>query len=481
MKKKQSYTSLFNEKYAKYGMTARGQYDPLKAQLGVTAPEKQTPFTSQQMFGYNADSTQDQSSPHGLLGDQYLPNGQPMDFAGQQSLQGTEEPTAQSVSTGAPGPKIGAAGFIGAAAGAVGGAVSSAFSMIPQIAKFLPDQQSENTIRPKDRYANNQYSFGQPNVYRKGGRVCNYEYNQPKAKNGMQVIYDWNGMEPVTMDTYSPVPQLEPIAPVQSVQPRYVDWEYLQRGNQMLISPIAHGYSPYEKKQLTASLPDTYDGYPVFKGEDWLNMQPSDSHSYIPYTPAKRAESGIHIKPENRGKFTESAKRAGMGVQEYASHILANKDEYSSTLVKRANFARNASKWNKAPYGNTIQPVSYNPMFPSPDYSRIPTQSPTAMDTADYNRNYYAVYRGDQPFVGSDPAIVQQAYSQAYTDYANTPTGYQVGYNDILKSWLMQTNPKLAQKYIPKKTFGDTIAQEAELSPWEIQDLMARGYQVEYL
>ena len=55
---------------------------------------------------------------------------------------------------------------------------------------------------------------------------------------------------------------------------------------------------------------------------------------------------GIHIKKANRGKFTESANKAGMGVQEYARHILANKDNYSSTLVKRANFARNAAKWH---------------------------------------------------------------------------------------------------------------------------------------
>ena len=60
---------------------------------------------------------------------------------------------------------------------------------------------------------------------------------------------------------------------------------------------------------------------------------------------------GIHIKKANRGKFTESAKRAGMGVQEYARHVLANKDKYSSTLVKRANFARNASKWKHATGG----------------------------------------------------------------------------------------------------------------------------------
>lgn len=57
-------------------------------------------------------------------------------------------------------------------------------------------------------------------------------------------------------------------------------------------------------------------------------------------------EGGIMIKKENRGKFTESANRANMGVQEYARHILANKEDYSPTLIKRANFARNATKWN---------------------------------------------------------------------------------------------------------------------------------------
>ena len=59
---------------------------------------------------------------------------------------------------------------------------------------------------------------------------------------------------------------------------------------------------------------------------------------------------GIHIKKKNRGKFTAAAKRAGMGVQEYARHVLANKDRYSSTLVKRANFARNFGGHKKA-YG----------------------------------------------------------------------------------------------------------------------------------
>ena len=56
---------------------------------------------------------------------------------------------------------------------------------------------------------------------------------------------------------------------------------------------------------------------------------------------------GIYINPANKGKFTESANRAGMGVQEFARHVLANKEDYSATQVKRANFARNAAKWKK--------------------------------------------------------------------------------------------------------------------------------------
>ncbi len=57
-------------------------------------------------------------------------------------------------------------------------------------------------------------------------------------------------------------------------------------------------------------------------------------------------ENGIYIKPSKRGTFTAAAKKSGMGVQEFAKHVLANKEDYSSTMVKKANFARNAAKWN---------------------------------------------------------------------------------------------------------------------------------------
>ena len=55
---------------------------------------------------------------------------------------------------------------------------------------------------------------------------------------------------------------------------------------------------------------------------------------------------GIHIDPSKKGTFTSAAKRHGMGVQEFASRVLSNKDDYSTAMVKKANFARNSAKWH---------------------------------------------------------------------------------------------------------------------------------------
>ena len=63
--------------------------------------------------------------------------------------------------------------------------------------------------------------------------------------------------------------------------------------------------------------------------------------------PIQFKNGGIHIAPFKRGTFTAAATKHGMGVQEFASRVLRNKDSYSPAMVKKANFARNANKWNK--------------------------------------------------------------------------------------------------------------------------------------
>lgn len=54
---------------------------------------------------------------------------------------------------------------------------------------------------------------------------------------------------------------------------------------------------------------------------------------------ASKKKSGIHIKPENKGKFTAYKKRTGKSTEE----ALHSKDPH---VRQMANFAKNAKKWH---------------------------------------------------------------------------------------------------------------------------------------
>lgn len=93
------------------------------------------------------------------------------------------------------------------------------------------------------------------------------------------------------------------------------------------------------------------------KREGIMNLSTADLQKlYIKYGPGgydkwkaagfPQLEEGgpIHIDPSKKGTFKAQATRMGMSVQEAASHILANKEDYTPTMVKKANFARNFAK-----------------------------------------------------------------------------------------------------------------------------------------
>jgi|TARA_R110000868_G_scaffold25326_4_gene98756 hypothetical protein len=80
---------------------------------------------------------------------------------------------------------------------------------------------------------------------------------------------------------------------------------------------------------------------------EYLEQQNSNEDGMNPM-----AKSGIEIKPENKGKFTAWAKARGMSVQEAASKVMANKDNYPPSVVKMANFAKNAAGWKKEDGGD---------------------------------------------------------------------------------------------------------------------------------
>lgn len=77
---------------------------------------------------------------------------------------------------------------------------------------------------------------------------------------------------------------------------------------------------------------------------------------YIPINLNNNYKKGgnIYIKPSKKGTFTTAAKKRGMGVQKFASKVMANKDNYSSAMVKKANFAKNAAGW-KHGFGDDLK------------------------------------------------------------------------------------------------------------------------------
>lgn len=182
---------------------------------------------------------------------------------------------------------------------------------------------------------------------------------------------------------------------------------------------------------------DNYD----FQVDDVMQDNARNAMKY-----AYAAEGGpINIKKENRGKFTESANRAGMGVQEYARHILANKDKYSSTLVKRANFARNTAGWKHA-LGGYIKDRDdmYNNMLESQTHGGDFSNGVTFINSGGTHEQ--------NPFEGVPMGIAPDGKP-------NLVEEGEVLYNDyVFSNRLHPTDKELKEFNLPKKYKRHTIA-----------------------
>ena len=89
--------------------------------------------------------------------------------------------------------------------------------------------------------------------------------------------------------------------------------------------------------------------------------QPMAQQEGIDLSQPMYAKGGkIHIAKNKRGTFTAAAKKHGKSVQAFASQVLANKENYSPAMVKKANFARNAAKWH-ADGGHLFDDGGYYP------------------------------------------------------------------------------------------------------------------------
>ena len=178
------------------------------------------------------------------------------------------------------------------------------------------------------------------------------------------------------------------------------------------------------------------------------NVMQNNARNAMQY--AYAADGGpINIKKKNRGKFTASAKRAGMGVQEFARHVLANKDKYSSTLVKRANFARNAAGWKHA-LGGYIKDRDnmYDSLLESQTHG------------GDFSNGVTFINNGgtheQNPFEGVPMGIAPDGQP-------NLVEEGEVLYNDyVFSNRLHPTDKELKESNLPKKYKGHTFALIAE-------------------
>jgi hypothetical protein len=157
-----------------------------------------------------------------------------------------------------------------------------------------------------------------------------------------------------------------------------------QQGNSLMLGD----YTPYSSEAMRFDRPEDARYF----AENYKQVAPAframGGSLKMPY-----AMGGIHIKPSKRGTFTAAAKERGMGVQEFASKVMANKDEYSPAMVKKANFARNAAKWKKGAYGMELPKYMGGGALKMPKYQlggqamlqqfgtnqAVPTSSDTAM------------------------------------------------------------------------------------------------------
>jgi hypothetical protein len=136
------------------------------------------------------------------------------------------------------------------------------------------------------------------------------------------------------------------------------------------------------------------------------------------------AYGGIHLDPAKKGTFKAQATRMNMSVQEAASHILANKEDYSPAMVKKANFAKNFAKEE----GGQIDKHRHD------GYIGMDGKFHIAKGSGTFSGNAYYADGGEEdpnltaPYDGSNPNAPLPPFDPNAYQAMQLPTGY-VGYS----------------------------------------------------
>ena len=159
----------------------------------------------------------------------------------------------------------------------------------------------------------------------------------------------------------------------------------------------------------------------------------------------------IYIKPSKRGTFTKAANQRGLGVQAFANKVLANKENYSPTMVKKANFARNASKWNKKELGG-------NANIPSTGKRKKALLGMNVGDWVNLGSNVLGLIGSTW---GSSKALAKQKDYQLPTPYQATKLKTNININPQLNE-LKRTINKY-NKFVDRNTASSQVAYNRKL------------------
>ena len=121
----------------------------------------------------------------------------------------------------------------------------------------------------------------------------------------------------------------------------------------------------------------------------------------------------IHIAPSKKGTFTAAASKHNVGVQEFASKVLANPEDYSPAMRKKANFARNASKWKHA-YGGYL--TDNNLFAKGGQIEPFPI-----LGDPNYEYGKYVYKFGDEPRVVTPESLVSMEETPEPLRYVEKP------------------------------------------------------------
>lgn len=154
----------------------------------------------------------------------------------------------------------------------------------------------------------------------------------PQQDQIMQLIQAFAQMQGI--DPQEIIARLQQLSPEEQQQAIQEMAQVVQEAMSQQQAPQQGQMSPAMQEQAMMM----YGGY--------MNHPMQSSKGGLDRRLSSKMEDGgsIKIDARKKGTFKAQASKMGMSVQEAASHILKNKSQYSPTLVKKANFARNFAK-----------------------------------------------------------------------------------------------------------------------------------------